>query len=335
VVQRDRTLPRQFDILLLEKAAGRWTRATLDADHLPRAEETPGLAWWGSIVGVTHTSRHLLVEAHVSPSAAATLVLTRSLEPRGVFYGWPLFSLQSGAVAYYRSQAHFAPTHPFELCVFDPATRADRMVYPLKPYDEPRRAFIAQMRAAYAKAGDAWCRDHNHHCDPERFDAFGGRDWAVDASREAMAFTVTFGNTSRGGGPDDWVPHIEVAVVCRNTTRTDAIVCRETPLETLQRANPGVPVRGLLQLAIMEQVQRASAIATSVAPAGAPERSTPSRRGSSTRAKAPSGSWAIRRTRKAASAITSRTSRCSPARAAPPPQRAADGPNGSTPTNPR
>jgi len=43
---------------------------------------------------------------------------------------------------------------------------------------------------------------------------------------------------------------MEVAVVCRNTARIDAIACRETPLETLELANPGVPIRVLLQLAM-------------------------------------------------------------------------------------
>lgn len=252
VVQQARALPDQFEILLLDKTAARWRRATLSADHLPKADGTLRLGLWGSIVGITHAPQHLLVEAHVSPSATVTLVLTRSLEPKAMFYGWPLFSLPSGSIAYYRSHPHFAPTHPFELYVFDPVTGADRMVYPLKPYDEPRRAFIEQMRVAYAKAGDAWCRERNHHCDPERFDSSGGREWAVDPGGSAMAFLAIFGNApgGRGNSPDDEVPSMEVVVVCRNTQRIDAMVCRETPLETLQRANPGVPVRGLLQLAI-------------------------------------------------------------------------------------
>ena len=252
VVQRDRHLPSEFDILLLEKAAARWTRATLSADRLPRTAAMPNLPLWGSIVGVTHTPRHLLVEAHVSPSAAATLVLTRSLEPKAVFYGWPLFGLQGGAVAYYRSQVHFAPTHPFELCVFDPDSGADRLVYTVAPNDAPRRAFVEQMRAAYRAAGEAWCRNHNHHCEPERFDSDGGRPWTVDPATDSAAFVVTFGNApgARGGSPDDAVPRVQVAVVCRHTTRIETIACSETPLDTLKRAHPGLSTLDLLKLAM-------------------------------------------------------------------------------------
>jgi hypothetical protein len=245
-------LPDRFEVLLLDKAATRWAHTTLVGDRLPRTAQTPEGVSVGTIVGVSHTPRHLLVQSHLTPSASSTLVLTLGLEPTALFYGWPLFTLPSGAIAYYRSQPHFAPTHQFELYVFDPSSGAERMVYPLKPYDPPRRAFIEQMRVAYTDAGEAWCRDRNHHCNPEWFDSHFGGTWAVDAARSSMAFVATFGNPpgARGDSPDDAVTAVEVAVVCRHSESVSRIACRETRLETLRKDHPGLGTADLLRVAI-------------------------------------------------------------------------------------
>ena len=147
---------------------------------------------------------------------------------------------------------HFAPTHWLEVYMYDPRSGVDRQIYPLKPYGEPRVTFMKAVEQAYARTGDAWCREHNHHCDPELFDSSWSGPWTVDEHEGAAAFLVQFGSGHIGRQPewpDDTVPTEQVVVTCRNLSDISRVACTETRLKALQSLHPGLATEDLLKIA--------------------------------------------------------------------------------------
>src|SRR5207249_10666867 len=60
-----------------------------------------------------------------------------------------LLVLPDGSIVYQHSQVHFAPTHSAEISVLNPATGAEKQIYPPKPYQPVRSAFIQRMSELY------------------------------------------------------------------------------------------------------------------------------------------------------------------------------------------
>jgi hypothetical protein len=143
----------------------------------------------------------LLVTAHVTPSAACTLVLGADLGLRAVLPGWPLATLPDGRIVYHRNQIHFASFHPLALDLFDPAGLTDLPLYPRKPYQAARLAHITRMRQVYT---DPWCSARNHPCDPDVFDEHLASEVLVDPRGEALAFVVAFDNTTGWSDTERW-----------------------------------------------------------------------------------------------------------------------------------
>lgn len=222
------SLPARLNVLLLDRTSGVWRQRSLDRESLPRTALTPEGAGVGSVHRLHHGAGSLYADTHSNPSAGGLIVLARDLEPRAVLSGWYLFTLPGGALVYHRSQIHFAPTHPLELGLYDPETGSDRVFYPSKPYDAPRAAFIAKMKAAYESLGFDWCRNRNHHCDPEQFTSSWQDAWSVNPDAGTAAFLVEFGDPS-GGSPDadTSVPQVRVVVVCRGITTPYHMTCTE------------------------------------------------------------------------------------------------------------
>jgi hypothetical protein len=225
---------------------------SFDKTSLPRTDETPAVEGVGSIMRVGHTRHHLLLDAHINPSAGTLLVLSRALEPKALLYGFSLFALPNDSIVYDRSQVHFAPTHWVEIFMYDPASGVDRQIYPLKPYDQPRLAFMREMKKAYDRAGEAFCRENNHHCNPELFDSSWGSSWVVDREAGTFAFLVRFGTGDIGRRPqwpDDKVAPRDVIVTCRNAESAARVTCGERWLEALQSAHPHLQTTDLLKIA--------------------------------------------------------------------------------------
>ncbi len=174
---------------LLEKRAGRWVSSQL------RRDAPQGVNFGGSVLEIIRLGDFLYLNTHVNPSAAYTLALTRDLKYSASIYGWPLAVLPDGLLIFQNSQLHFAPTHYAEISVFDPRSKRSWLIYPRWPFQAARREHMEKVCTAYAKRGEQWFREHNHHGNPELFDSYRRGDVAVNPATRAAAFPIGFDNT--------------------------------------------------------------------------------------------------------------------------------------------
>jgi len=168
----------------------------------------------------SHTSHH------INPSAEITYVFSKDYKHVRTLHGWIRATLPNESLVYQRSQTHFSPTHAVELSIFDPIGMAERQIYPLRVASEVRKNFVARVAEAYAARGEAWFREHNHHMDPEQFDAtlLGGVMVAPDGG--SMQFNVRFGDPGNGRDP---LPFSEqVLVTCAPLAPLTRMACRES-----------------------------------------------------------------------------------------------------------
>lgn len=106
-------------------------------------------------------------------------------------------------MVYHNNQIHFAPTHSAEISIYNPRWGRDVKIYPRKPYQPIRVEHIRKMRAAYSN--ETWCRERNHHCDPERFDDhLAGEGVEVSNATKALAFVVNFDNKPLWSEAERW-----------------------------------------------------------------------------------------------------------------------------------
>jgi len=135
-------------------------------------------------VAPTPNGQYLRAACHINPSAEQLVIFSKDLKLVRELYGWELLVLPDGSIVYHHSQVHFAPTHSAEISVLNPATGVEKEIYPPKPYQPVRSAFIQRMSELYKQRGEAWFREHNHHMDPERFDARLVGSVTMDAARK-------------------------------------------------------------------------------------------------------------------------------------------------------
>ncbi len=176
----------------LDRASGRWAHAALDERSMRAA--SPGCL--GSVLSVRPAGPALLVETHINPSASCTFVLGRDLRIEDVIFGWPLAIFAAGLVVYEHSQPHFFAVHPLELSLYDPRTRKSVALYPPAPAPPRRAGYTDKVRVAYT---EAWCREQNHPCRPERFDERLDGPVAIDEKARGLAFMVTFDDRALPG----------------------------------------------------------------------------------------------------------------------------------------
>lgn len=129
-----------------------------------------------------------------NPSAECLILIDERLrvvdQLAGIFAG-----TVRGQVILYGNTIHFAPTHPQELLIYDPATRKQVTVYP-QAGDTRRKAFTAKLRRVMPP--DAWCRENNKGCDPKDFTTELS-NVVVDASGMSFRFKATM-TASEGFG---------------------------------------------------------------------------------------------------------------------------------------
>jgi len=171
--------------------------------------------------------QYLRAACHITPSAEQLFIFSKDLKFVRELYGGELLVLPDGSIVYQHSQVHFAPTHSAEISVLNPATGAEKQIYPPKPYQPVRSAFIQRMSELYKQRGEAWFREHNHHMDPERFDTLVVGSVTMDAAAKSIAFTVQYGDPENGNDP---VPFSErVRVICSPIDSLDQLTCVERP----------------------------------------------------------------------------------------------------------
>ncbi len=221
-----------------DRRSGRWRHAQFPAGDLEPI---------GATLEVAATPRYLTVAMHLNPSAVSTLVFTRNLARAGSFYGWAKARLPNELIVFEASQVHFAPTHPLEISVYDPAAASARRIYPPAPSQAVRREFIDRVKARWASVGERWFMDHNHHGDAARFDADSGA-LIVDWPDRSLAFEVTY----RDELPD--APALapiseQVIVACDGLGRASTVACRETRAADWKKRFPGDAGDALLRRA--------------------------------------------------------------------------------------
>jgi hypothetical protein len=133
--------------------------------------------------------------------------------------------LPDETVVYYRSQIHFAPTHSLEISVFNPVTRIEKQIYPPKPYQAVRKAFVDRVARAYEERGEEWFSRYNHHMNPELFDSALEGEITLDPAARSFSFRVRFGDPDNARDPLAFSER--VAVTCGPTDRIDRLQCRE------------------------------------------------------------------------------------------------------------
>jgi hypothetical protein len=178
---------------LYRRGEGTWITRHFEREAAGGAGGRP--VFRGSVVRITRCADSFLLETHVNPSAAYTLVLGDDLAYRDSIYGWPLAVFRKGLVIYQNSEVHFAPTHYVEVSVYDVSTKKRWLIYPRKPYSPVREAQIEKVRAEYARRGAEWFKAHNHSGNPELFDTFLQGEVAANEATHSLAFRIAFDNT--------------------------------------------------------------------------------------------------------------------------------------------
>jgi hypothetical protein len=170
---------------------------------ITRADPKVADSWClGSAVSLRASPTGYYLGTHVNPSAGCTIVVSQDLPVQAVLTGWVLAVFGDGTIVYQRSQVHFAPTHYAEISLYDGTRARDVQIYPMKPYQRIRTEHIRRVRRVYTD--EAWCRAHNHHCDPELFDNFIVGDVAINDATSALAFQIWFDNTVYWSDVERW-----------------------------------------------------------------------------------------------------------------------------------
>lgn len=107
----------------------------------------------------------MALEMSLNPSAGCAILIDERLRVVDQIAGL-VAGAAHGQVILYGNMVHFAPTHPQELWIYDPATRKQLTVYP-QAGDARRKAFSERLRRVLPP--QKWCRENNAACDPKDF----------------------------------------------------------------------------------------------------------------------------------------------------------------------
>ncbi len=239
-----------------EKGQGQWRHVTVPAAQMKGGEAD----CLGSVTAIHPTDNAFYLDLHLTPSAGCVLILSKdlseALEVRAALYGWFLAEFADGTVVYHNSQVHFAPTHAAEISLYQPRSGRSVRIYPQKPYQAVRAAHIEKARAAYSD--ENWCRERNHHCDPELFDNRLLGIVEINDRTRALAFVARFDNTV--SGPDaarrgaNAPEFTEVLYVYRNVDNPEQIEFREMVVADFQARFGNIPLSEALEPAILRRI---------------------------------------------------------------------------------
>jgi hypothetical protein len=122
----------------------------------------------GSSVGdLRANDEFILVETHINPSAACTLIFDDQLKLQKTLYGFGAELVAPAQVIMIEDMVHFAPVHPERLQLVDLHKWTDSELYPPKG-DILRRKLIAAHAAKMPSEAD--CTAHNESCEAAIFD---------------------------------------------------------------------------------------------------------------------------------------------------------------------
>lgn len=107
----------------------------------------------------------MVLEMSLNPSAGCAILIDERLRVVDQIAG-TIVGTAHGQLILYGNMVHFAPTHPEELQVYDPATRKQVTVFP-QAGDARRKRFTERLRRVLPP--EAWCGENNKACDPKEF----------------------------------------------------------------------------------------------------------------------------------------------------------------------
>lgn len=186
----------KLSIALLIKDRNQWIQRDFEFKEL--FSDNPYLMS-GSIVRISYSENYFYLDTHINPSAGYLILLSKDLTFAGGLCGWLKAITEDEMIIYHNNQIHFAPTHYTELSLYNPATKADRKIYPMKPYQQVRLNHIKKVKTAYDQRGEDWFRIHNHYMNPELFNNYLSGNIAVNNLRHSLAFIVDYDNAGYMG----------------------------------------------------------------------------------------------------------------------------------------
>lgn len=155
-------LPDQITVLKYDRSNQSWITRTL----IPSEN--------GGIWDIQQLDGYYALKLHHTPSLATTLLLDQQLRIHDRLPGWMVSSSGSTVHVFRKGMAHGAPTHEVKLYLYSPSfVKVAKKIFPVKPYPDIRKEIIETTEKAYEQAGEEWCMEHNHHCDPEQIYTIG------------------------------------------------------------------------------------------------------------------------------------------------------------------
>jgi hypothetical protein len=245
-------------LLKFEKATNSWLTAEIyEPDPATVQAAYPGILTWtpnepfrlGDLMGVLESNRFYFVEMHTNPSAGWVLIITKELELHDSLNGNIHGVYSDGIVIYSESQIHFAPTHYALIDIYDPTTQESHRIFPQEPYQPLWQQHMETISRAYQELGEAWCRENNHHCDPERFNNSLVGEVAVSEETDSLAFTLAF--TSE---PSLALPETRVVYIFRGVHNPAQLTYREASEEELKQLFGDFTMAGLLEASTLDQI---------------------------------------------------------------------------------
>jgi hypothetical protein len=180
-------------------------------------------------------------------------VVSRNLEFRDALYGWYLAAFSDGPIVFHRSEVHFAAVHPAELGLYDPKSRREIALFPRKPFQPTRSAFVAQLSEFYRTHPD-WCNRNNHPCDAESMDSSLVGEVVTNIQEHALAFVISYDPIQEF--PADLQTPMspgKVLYVYRHVDDEARLEYRELPLSDVEAQFGRVPLGNLLEPEKLQQ----------------------------------------------------------------------------------
>jgi hypothetical protein len=226
-------------LLRYMKAEKRWIKGRIAAN--PKTLSGFEVDCLGTSMQISRSGNLLVLDTHLNPSAGCMLVLRENLTLKTSLYGWYLGAFKDGTLLFHNSEVHFAPTHPMEISLYDPARNSTVLIYPPE-HDEQRTQFIKALDKA--APDENWCREANSHCDPKRFSSELVDGPAIDDGTRSFGFVARFSSEGYGPKIDKTVGSRDVIYIYRVVP--SGMAHREFSFEETERLFGTTPLHELL-----------------------------------------------------------------------------------------
>jgi hypothetical protein len=145
--------------------------------------------------------------------------------------------------------------HPTELALYNWRTKRDTPLFPRKPFQAIRLAYIEGLREFFSKRQE-WCSKNHDPCNPEEMDSTLVGDVAINDSEHALAFLISYEQIQITEGEQKPSLPGKVVYVIRNVNDPAKIDYREILLADIEARFGKVSLSGLLESKRLAEVFR-------------------------------------------------------------------------------